>query len=239
MSLRNSVSFHIYMLHSTHHLTQRHTHRMDASQILKHPFITGDPTLQNVRPSSKVPGVSGTSQSESSERITGICGPSLDQNANNRSRPLSKSALNPIHLDRRQVILGDISNRDMKKPNFCKRSLPARRVVSDPLSFKTPYCIAQEKPINSGSTLKDASLTKEKLPVLPATHDIALPFQKDILPDERPKKFKSNKNVNEIHTIPPPVSHAYCYLELFLYRSSSSQRTISLCCLLEQLAHSQ
>ena len=203
---------------------------MDASQILKHPFITDDLSSPNTQSSSKISGVFATSQSEKPERITSICEPSLampwpiapDQNANNRPRPLSEFAMHFNRLDRRKVILGDMNNIDTRKPNVCNRFLPTRRVVSDPASFKTTlYGISEEKPTNSDSTLKsDASLTKEKhtlsTEVLPVTHDVALPFQNSIERPQLPMKPpKSIKNLNKIHSIPPPVSHAHRYRELF------------------------
>jgi hypothetical protein len=199
---------------------------MDASQILKHPFITDDPNL-----SPKVSGTLGTSQGEKPERITGICGPFLDppcqasarnqkiQNASDRSRPLSTLAMHLNLPDRRQSILGDVSNIDsMRKPNPRNRFLPARRVFSDPVSFKTPYFIAEEKPTNSDSTLNsDAPLTKEKpfllTEVLSKTHEIALPYQNSIPPtsDGRPQSpIKPFRNLNKIHSILPSVSHARC-----------------------------
>ena len=206
----------------THRLIQNHAHRMDASQILKHPFITDDSAPANAQP-SKILGASGTCQSEKSERITDICEPFLDppcqatardQNANNRLRPLSTLAMHLNHFDRRQVILGDISNMDMKKSNLRNRSLPVRRVFSDLVSFKAPYFIAEEKPTNSDSTLNsDVSLTKEKSvllsEVLPVRHNILLPHQNSIPLDERPPlPIKPLKNPNKIHSILPSVSHA-------------------------------
>ena len=212
-------------------LTQNHAHRMNASQILKHPFITDDPTLPNSQPelSSKIPGASGTPQSEKPERITGICGPSLDphwasaryQNTNNQSRPMSALTMHFNHLDRRQHILGDIGNRNIRKPNLFNRSLPGRRVASDPVSLKAPYCIAEETSTHSDSSPKsDGSLTKDDpvllTEVLPATYDIALPFQNSIAPDElHMKPLRLSKNSNKIHRIPPPVSHVYCYRDFF------------------------
>ena len=208
----------------THRLTQRHAHRIVASQILKHPFITDDPTLQNPWP-SKAPVVSGTPQLENSERITGVCGPSVDppwaiardHNADNRSRLLSRFA---ARFNHRQVVLGDISNKDFRKPSLSNCSLPFRRAVSDPISLKTPYCIADKKSTNSDSTLKsDASLTKQKSVslngVLSPTHDIVLPFQNSMPPDVKTqlamKPPKSNKNMT------PPVSQIRYYRGLFFF----------------------
>lgn len=206
---------------------------MDASQILKHPFIADDPTLPNAQPSFKIPDTFGTSQSEKPERTTGVgvCGPSLDPprqastcdiNGNNRSRQLSTLAMHLNHLDRRQAILGDISNIDTRrKPTFRDRSLPARRVFSDPVSFKTPYCITEEKPIFSDSPLNldaperentEKSVSKNK--VLLGTYDIALPCQSSIPLDGRQlpmKPLKLSNNLNKTHKILPSVSHAYCF----------------------------
>jgi hypothetical protein len=195
---------------------------MDASQILKHPFITDDRTLPNAQPSFKIPGTFGTSQSEKPERTSGVCGLSLDPacqaSGSNRSRPLSTLAMRLNHLDRRQVILGDISNIGMRKPFLRDRSFPVRRVFSDPVSFKTPYCITEEKQTNGDSPLKsDAPENKEK-PVLinevsPETNDIALPSQNSLLLDGRQLPMKPPKlsnNLNKTHKILPSVSHAYC-----------------------------
>ncbi|KAF8809558.1 kinase-like protein [Phlegmacium glaucopus] len=195
-----------------------HIRRMDASQILKHPFITDDSALSNTQPSSKITGVSGTPQSEKPVRITGICGASPDppgatvhdQNMNNQSRPMSTLGMHLNHLDRRRLILGDVSNRNMRKPNLFNPSFPARRVVSDPVSFKSLYCITEEKPTNSDSTLKsDGPLTKEKsvmlTEVLPATYHTALPLQNSIAPDERPQLPLKRKNLKKIHNISPPL----------------------------------
>jgi hypothetical protein len=160
-----------------------------------------------------------TSQSEKPEWITGPspdppCQASArDQNVNNRLRPLSTLAMHLNHLDRGQSILGDISNIGPIR----NRSLPVRRVFSDPVSSKALYFIAEEKPTNSDSTLhSDVSLTKEKpvlfTEVLPTTHDIALPYQ-DSIPQ---LPIKPLKNLNKIHSIPPSVSHAcYVVIELF------------------------
>ena len=246
----------VVLPHITYCLTQNHAHRMDASQILKHPFITDDPTLPNAQPSFKIPGTFGTSQSEKSERTSGVrCGSSLDlpcqastrdRNGNNRSRPLSTLALHLNHLDRRQVVLGDITNIDRRKPTLRDRSLPGKRVFSDPVSFKTPYRITEEKPTNSDSPLNsDAPENKEKSvlinEVLPGTYDTALPYQNGIPLDGRqlpmrPPKFSNNSN--KIYNILPSVSHAYFYRKIFLL-SSRVQRTISLRYLLEQRAHNQ
>ena len=222
------MSFYGYTPHFTHRLTQNHAHRMDASQILKHPFITDDPTLPNAQPSSKIPGTSGTSQSEKPERTSGaICGPSLDlpcqastcdRNGNNGSRPLSTLTMHLNHLDRRQVILGDISNIDMRKPTLRDRSLPVKRVFYDPVSFKTPHCITEEKPTNSDSPLNlDPPKNKKKSvwinEVLPETYDIALPYQNSMPLD---KPLKSSNNLNKAHNTLPSVSHAYCHRKVFL-----------------------
>jgi hypothetical protein len=250
-----SSNHHTYIPHFTHHLTQNHAHRMDASQILKHPFITDDPTLPNAQPSFKIPGTFGTSHSEKAER-TSAYGPSLDppcqastrdQIGNNRSRPLPTLAMHLNRLDRRQVILGDISNIDMRKPTLRDCSLPSRRVFSDPVSLKTPYCITEEKPTNSDSPMNlDTPENKENSVlingVLPRTYDIALPYQNSIPLDGKQlpmKPLKFSNNLNKTHNILPSVSHAYCYREIYFYWSSRAQRTISLRYLLEQLAHSQ
>lgn len=215
------------MPHFTHRLIQNHALRMEPSQILKHPFITDDLTVQH---SSKIPGVLSNSRSEKPERVSGICGPPLppcqasplDRNVNNRSRPLSALAVHLNHLDRRQAILNDISNINMKKPNFRNRSLPARRVFSDPVPSKTPYCIAKKKPTNSDSTLNsDASLIKEKSILLtedlPVTHDIALPYQNSTPLDGRPQlPLRPLRNLNKIHSVLPSVSHTHYHQELFL-----------------------
>ena len=228
---------------------------MDASQILKHPFITDDPTLPNAQPSFKIPGTFGTSQSEKSEQTSVRFGPSLDlpcqastrdRNGNNCSRLLSTLALHLNHLDRRQVILGDITNIDRRKPTLRDRSLPAKRVLSDPVSFKTPYCITEEKPTNSDSPLNsDAPESKENPvlinEVLLGTYDIALPYQNGIPLDGRQlpmRPLKFSNNLNKTHNILPSVSHASFYRKIFLL-SSRVQRTISLRYLSEQLAHSQ
>ena len=229
------MSSHSYIHHFTHRLTQNHARRMDVSQILKHPFITDDPTLPNAQPSFKIPGTFGISQFEMPERTSGVCGPSLDppcqasirdQNGINRSRPLSTLAMQLNNLDRRQVILGDISNIDTRKPTVRGRSLRARRVFSDPVSFKTPYCITtEEKPTNSDSPLNlDTPENKEKSvlinEVLPETYDIALPSQNSIPLDESQLPVKPRKlsnNLNKTHKILPSVSHAYCcYWEILL-----------------------
>ena len=227
------MSFRSYLPHFTHRLKQNHAHRMDASQILKHPFITDDLTLPNAQPSFKIPSTFGTPQSEKPERTSGICGPSLDpprqastrdQNGNNRSRPLSTLAMHLNHLDRRQVILGDISNIDTRKPTLRDRSLPVRRVFSDPISSKTPYCITEENLTNGDSPLNlDAPENKEKSDleneVLPGTYDIALPSQNSIPLDERQSlmnPLKLSSNLSKAHKILPSVSHAYCYREIFL-----------------------
>lgn len=250
------MSFHSYIHHFTHRLTQNHARRMDAPQILKHPFITDDPSLPNAQPSFKIPGTFGNSQSGKPERTSGVCGPLLeppcqasthDQNGNNRSRPLSTLAMHLNHLDRRQVILGDISNLGTRKPILRDRSLPVRRVFSDPLTFKTPYRITEEKPTNCDSPLDlDAPENKEKSVLknedLPGTYDIALPYQNNIPLDGRQlpmKPLKLSNNLNNTHNILPSVSHAYCYREIFFYWSSRAQRTISPRYLLEQLARSQ
>ena len=192
---------------------------MDASQILKHPFITDDPTLPNAQPSFKIPGTFGTSQSEKPERTSDVCGPSLDppcqtstrdQNGKNRSRPLSTLAMHLNHPDRQQAILGDITNVDSRKPTLRDRSLPVRRVFSDPESFKRPYCITEEKPTNSDSLPNlDALENKEKSvlknEVLPGTFDFALPSQNSILLDGRQlpvKPLKLSNNLNKTHNIP-------------------------------------
>jgi hypothetical protein len=194
---------------------------MDASQILKHPFITDDPTLQNTQPSFKIPGTFGISQSDKPERISGVCGPSLDppyqadtrdQNDNNRSRPLSTLAMHLNHLDHRQGILKDISNIVMKKPTVRDRSLPVKRVFSDPISFKTPYCISEVKKTNSDSPLNsDAPKDKEKSVLtseaLSGTYNVALPSQSNIPLDGRQVSTKPLKLSNKIL---PSVSHAYC-----------------------------
>ena len=225
------MSFRSYIPHFTHRLKQDHAHRMDASQILKHPFIIDD--LPNTQPSFKIPNTFGTSQSEKPERTSGVCGPSLDpprqastrdQNGNNRLQPLSTLAMHLNHLDRRQVILGDISNIDTRKPTFRDRSLPVRRVFSDPVSSKTLHCISEEKLTNGDSPLNlDAPENKEKAvlenEVLPGTYDIALPPQNGIPLDERQllmKPLKLSNNLNKGHKILPSVSHAYCYQEIFL-----------------------
>ena len=125
------------------------------------------------------------------------------------------------HLDRRQSILGDISNIGPIR----NRSLPVRRVFSDPVTSKTSYFIAEEKPTNSDSTLhSDVSLTKEKpvlfTEILPTTHDIALPHQDSIphLP------IKPLKNLNKIHSILPSVSHArYVYRIIFISLAAPSE----------------
>ena len=209
--------FHRYIYRFTHRLTQNHAHRMDAAQILKHAFITDDPILPNAQLPFKIPGTSGTSQSEKPARSSGVCGPSLDplcqsstrdQNGNNRSRPLSTLAMHLNHLDRRQAILGDITNIDMKKPTLHDRSLPVKCVFSDPVPFKTPYCITEEKPTNSDSPPNlDALGNKEKfvlkkIEVLPGTYDIALPSQKNIPLDGKQLAMKSFKNPNKNHNIP-------------------------------------
>jgi hypothetical protein len=204
---------------------------MDASQILKHPFITDDRTLPNAQPSFKIPGTFGTSQSEKPERTSGVCGPSLDpacqasvrdQNGSNHSRPLSTLAMRLNHLDRRQVILGDISNIGMRKPFLRDRSFPVRRVFSDPVSFKTPY-ITEEKQINSDPPLNSDAPENKDNPVLinevlPKTIDIALPSQNSLLLDGRQLPMKPPKlsnNPNKTHKILPSVSHAYCCIGYF------------------------
>jgi hypothetical protein len=207
---------------------------MDASQILKHPFITDDPSHPNAQPSFKIPSTSGTSQSDKPDRISGVCGPSLDppcqantrdENGNNRSRPLSTLAMHLNHLDRRQVILGDISNIGTRKPILRDRSPPVRRVFSDPVSFKTRYCITEEKQTNSDSPLdSDAPENKENAvlinKVLPGTYDIALPYQNSIPLDGRQLPLKPPKlsnNPNKTHKILTSVSYPYCcYREIFL-----------------------
>lgn len=238
------------MPHFAHRFIQDPAHRMDASQILKHSFITDDLTLPNAQP-SKITGALGIPNSEESEQIAGVCGPSpnppwadaYDQNTNNQSRPMSTFVMHFNHIDRQRLILGNISNGNTEKPNNYNRSLPVRRVVSDPISFKLPYY--REKSTKSDSTLKlDAPSTKKKSVLLsgllPATYDIALPFQNSTTPDERPqlpmKPLKLNKN---FHSFPPPVRHVHCYREIFFYQSSRSRPTIFLRCLLEQLAQSQ
>lgn len=219
------MSFLNYIYHFTYRLTQNHARRIDASQILKHPFITDDPTFPNAQPSFKIPGTFGTSQSEKPERTnSGVCGPSLDpasvrdQNGSNRFRPLSTLAMRLNNLDRRQVILGDVSNIGMRKPFLRDRSFPVRRVFSDPVSFKTPYCIAEVKQTNGDSPPNpDAPENKEKPvlinEILPETNDIALPSQNSLLLDGRQLPMKPPKlsnNLNKTHKILPSVSHAYC-----------------------------
>jgi hypothetical protein len=188
---------------------------MDASQILKHPFITDDPTTK-AQPSFKIPGTFGTSQSEKPERT---CGPLLellsrastcDENGNNGSRPLSTLAMHLNHLDRQKAILGDITNIDMRKTTLRDRSLPAGRVFSNPVSFKTLYCITEEKPTNSDSPPDSDALENEEKgvllnEVLPVTHDIAIPSQNSIPLDGRQlpmKPLKLSHNLNKNHNIP-------------------------------------
>ena len=195
---------------------------MDASQVLKHPFITDDPTLPNALPSFKIPNTFGISQSEKPER-TSVCSPSLDlpclastrdQNGDNRSRP----SMHLNHLDGRQTILGDITNIDTRKPTLCDHSLPVRRIVSDPVSFKTQPRTTEEKPTNSDSPLKlDDPENKEKSvlknEVLPGTFDVALPSQNSILLDGRQLPMKPPKlsnNLRKTRNILPSVGHAYC-----------------------------
>ena len=199
-------------------LTQNHAHRMDASQIFKHPFVTDDPTLPKAQPSFKIPGTFGISQSEKPERTSGVCGPSLDppcqastcdQNGNNGPRPLSTLAMHLDHLDRRQAILGDITNIDTRKPTLRDRSLPARRAFSDFVSFKRPYRVTEEKPTSSDSPPNMDALENEKgvllNEVLPVMHDIALPLQNRIPLDGRQlpmKPFKLSNYLNKTHNIP-------------------------------------
>ena len=214
------MPFHSYICIFTHRLTQNHAHRMDASQILKHPFITDDPTLPKTQPSFKIPGTFVTSQSENPERTSGVCRPSLDppcqtsscdQNGNNGPRSLSTLAkMHLDHLDRRQAILGDVTNTDTRKPILRDRSLPAKRVLSDFVSFKTPYPITEEKPTSSDTPpISDALENEEKgvllNEVLPVMHDIALPPQNRIPLDGRQlplKPFKLSNYLNKTHNIP-------------------------------------
>ena len=202
---------------------------MDASQILKHPFITNDLTLQNTQPSFKIPGTFGIPQSDKPERTGGPpldppCHASFrDQNDKNRSGPLTTLAVHLNHLDRRQGILGDISNIIMKKPAVRDRSLPVECVFSDPLSFKTPSGITEVKKTNSNSPLNfDAPENKEKSvlknEVLPGTYDIALPSQNNILLDGRQPSTKSLA-LKLSNKILPPVSHAYCCYREILFLS--------------------
>jgi hypothetical protein len=206
------MSFRNYIHHFIHYLTQNYAHRMDASQILKHPFITDDPTLPNAQPSFKIPGTFGTSQLKKPERIR-VCAQSLDppgqastrdQYGNNGSRPLSTLAMHLNHLDDRKVILGDITNINMRrKPTLRDCFLPVRRVSSDP-----PCCITEEEPINSASPLNfDALENKEKSvlknEVLP--YDVALRSQNSIPLDGRQLPMKPPKlsnNMNKTHNIP-------------------------------------